>query len=131
MDEDVCLFQKEIFNFTGFFRYAGLFQLGGGGYFYIYTLCTRGREACDGMQMGLELGGAYVAFSIWEGLRLWFLDQRGRVLLGVIGDLQAVFHIRTIKIEKSGDQWGGVVGDWVFRRILIVADAGSCTPAKP
>ena len=50
----------------------------GGGYFYIYTLCTREREACDGMQTGLEPGGAYVAFSIWEGLCLWLRDQGTR-----------------------------------------------------
>jgi len=28
-------------------------------------------------------------------------ETKGRVLLGVIGDLQAVFHIRMIKIEKA------------------------------
>jgi hypothetical protein len=66
INEGVCLFQKEIFNFVGFFAMWD-FQLGGW-YFYIYTLRTREREACDGTQMGLELGGAYVAFSIWEGL---------------------------------------------------------------
>ena len=66
INEGVCLFQKEIFKLMRFFVMWD-FQLGGG-YFYIYTLCTREREACDGTQMGLELGGAYVAFSIWEGL---------------------------------------------------------------
>ena len=79
----------------GFFAIWDL-QLGGG-YFYIYTLCTREREACDGMQTGLEPGGAYVAFSIWDCA--YGFETKGRVLLGVIGDLQAIFHIRMIKIE--------------------------------